>query len=342
LDEGLAESGGKGFAVTVLIPGEPPWTGVAGRSHGTVPITESSVFAVGSTTKTFTAITLLRLAEEGVLSLDDSLHRWLPAYPNVDPDITIRQLLNHTSGLSDFTDPPNWLADLLADPDRVWGKEEYFLQTIRPPYFEKGAGWSYSTSGYLLLRMIIEEATGKTVPALYHEYVIDPLGLSDTHVCPANPLPGTLAHGWMDLNGDGIYDDFSALPATAFCSATGGQVYATTGDQATLGAALMRDRTILSDVSYGEMRDFVFPSAQDEPLVYGYGLGFVWYNGAFMEGLKVWGHSGNAPGYAAAMLYLVDYDVVVSLGDNTEEGDAVGPVIRRIFPVIVEHMEGGF
>jgi D-alanyl-D-alanine carboxypeptidase len=223
LEEGLAESGGKGVAVTVLIPGEPPWSGVAGWSHGSVPITESSVFAAGSITKTFTAITLLRLAEEGVLSLDDSLHRWLPAYPDVNPDITLRQFLNHTGGLSDVTDPPNWLMDLLEDPDKVWDVEEYFLETIRPPLFEKGAGWASSTSGYLLLRMVIQHATGSTVPDLYHQYVTEPLGLNDTYVCPEDPLPSTLAHGWMDTTGDGIYEDFPRFSPVAFCSATGGR-----------------------------------------------------------------------------------------------------------------------
>jgi hypothetical protein len=103
----------------------------------------------------------------------------------------------------------------------------------------------------------------------------------------------------------------------------------------------MRDGTILTGASYSEMKDFVFPNAQDEPLVFGYGLGLAWYNSAFMEGLKVWGHSGDAPGYAAAMLNLVDYDVVVSLGDNTHAGDAVGPVIQRVFQVVAEHMDGG-
>lgn len=339
LEEGFAESDGNGFSVSVLIPGQPIWTGVAGVSHGSVPITSRSVFAAGSTTKTFTGLTLLRLAEEGRLSLDDSLHAWFPEYPHVDPDITLRQLLNHTSGMSDFVDPPTWFGDLFSEPGRVWGMEEYFLETIRDPYFEKGTAWSYSTSGYLLLRMLIEEVTGGTVAAAYREYVLDPVGMSDTYTCPDEPLPGSLAHGWIDLTGDGVYDDLTTVPITAFCTSTGGQVYSTSVDLAKLGVALMHDRTILTDASYDEMKDFYFPYAHDEPLVYGYGLGLVWYNSAFMAGEKVWGHSGNAPGYAAGMFYLVDYGVVVSAMDNTEHGQAM-PVLERIFDVVTRYMDG--
>jgi D-alanyl-D-alanine carboxypeptidase len=336
LGDGFVQTSGKGFSVAVLVPGRPMWTGVRGISHGTVPITPASVFAAGSITKTFTALTVLRLAEEGVLTLDDSLFRWLPAYPYVDSTITIRQLLNHTSGLSDFTDVPGWIIPLLGEPNRVWGMEEWFLATIRPPYFAKGTSWSYSTSGYLLLRMIIERATGSTVAALYHKYVIDPLHLDDTYVCPDDPLPGAVAHGWLDITGDGVYDDFATVPRTSFCSAAGGQIFTTAADLAKLGNALMRERTVLDDTSYVEMTDFVFPTGHDEPLVYGYGLGLVWFNATFFSAQKVWGHSGNAPGYAAGMLYLVDHDAVVAVMDNTDGGDAVG-TLNAILPVVVAH-----
>ena len=339
LETGFSQSNGIGYSVSVLLPGQPMWTGVRGVSHQIVPITPASVFAAGSITKTFTALTILRLAEEGRLGLDDPLRSWFPPYPHVDPDITIRQLLNHTSGLSDLTDVPGWMVPLLAEPDRHWDIEEYFLATIREPYFEKGTAWSYSTSGYLLLRMLIEQATGSTVAVQYHKYVIDPLGLHDTYVCPDDPLPDTTAHGWLDLTGDGAYDDLAVLPRTSFCSAAGGQVFSTTADLATLANALMHDRSFLGDAAYAEMTDFYFPSAHDEPLVYGYGLGLMWFNPAFLSGQRVLGHGGNAPGYAAGMLYLADYGAVISVMDNTERGDAMG-VLDEIIPVVVAHLEG--
>jgi D-alanyl-D-alanine carboxypeptidase len=338
LNEGFAQTDGKGFSVAVLVPGRSMWTGVVGVSHDDVPITRRTAFAAGSITKTFTAVTILRLAEDGYLSLDDSLHSWLPDYPHVDRDITIRQLLNHTAGLSDFVDVPGWIIPLLAEPNRVWGMEEYFLETIREPYFEKGTDWSYSTAGYLLLRMIIELASGSTVRDQYREYVIEPLGLNDTYVCPDDPMPADWAHGWLDITGDDIYDDFSVIPHTSFCSAVGGNVHTTPTDLATLGDALMHVRTLLDDATYAEMTDFYYPSGHDEPMVDGYGLGLMSFNSSFVSGHTVWGHGGNAPGYAAGMLYMVDYGVVVSLMDNTEYGEAM-VVLDEIFDVITEHME---
>jgi D-alanyl-D-alanine carboxypeptidase len=340
LEAGFARTNGRGFSVSVLVPGRPMWTGVRGVSHGTVPITPSSVFAAGSITKTFTALTILRLAEEGRLSLDDPVRSWFPPLPHVDAEITIRQLLNHTSGLSDFVDVPGWFTQILSDPDRVWDMEEFFLATIREPYFEKGTAWSYSTSGYLLLRMIIEQATASTVAAQYRRYVLDPLGLSDTYVCPDDPLPGDTAHGWFDVTGDGVYDDFSAVSNAAFCSAAGGQVFSTSSDLATLANALMSERTFLSDAAYAAMTDFYLPSGHDEPMVQGYGLGLMWFNPAFVSGQRVWGHGGNAPAYAAGMLYLVDHGAVVAAMDNTEEGDGM-EALNAILQVVVTHAQGG-
>jgi len=337
VDEAFAQAHGKGISVSVLVPGKPMWTGVAGVSHGSVPITEKSVFAAGSITKTFTALTLLRLKEEGYLALDDSLHAWFPAYPNVDPDITLRQLLNHTSGLSDFVDPPGWFSWLYSEPNKVWDMEEFFLETIRPPYFEKGTAWSYSTSGYLLLRMIIERATGSTIAAQYRQHVLEPLGLADTYVCPGDLLPTALVHGWFDLNGDNTYDDFHTVPNTAFCTAAGGQVYTTSADLAKLGNALMRERTILEDATYNEMTDFYYPSGHDEPMAYGYGLGLMWFDDSFISGQRAFGHGGNAPGYAAGMLFLPDYGAIVTLMDNTEEGEAMS-VLEPVLNVVMDYI----
>jgi D-alanyl-D-alanine carboxypeptidase len=339
LSEEFAKTGGQGLSVAALLPGRPIWVGTAGMSHGDVPITDRSVLGAGSITKTFTALTILSMVEEGLLSLDDSLHAWLPSYPFVDPDITIRQLLNHTGGLSDFADTPGWIFQLLDDPGRLWGMEEYFLETIRPPYFEKGTAWSYSSSGYLLLRMIIERASGGTVATQYRGRVLTPLGLEDTYTCLEDALPTDWAHGWWDLNGDGAYDDFTALPTTSWCSAVGGAVYTTPTDLVKLGNALMHARTLLDDATYEEMRDFYVPEGHDEPMVQGYGLGLMRFHPDFVSGLNVWGHGGNAPGYAAAMLYLVDYGVVIALMDNTEHGVAM-EVLNDLLRVILDGLEG--
>jgi len=97
LDNGLKKYNGKGISVAVIVPGYKTWVGVSGVSHGKTPIKPETVFDAGSITKNVVAALILKLVEEGLLSLDDPLHKWLPDYPNIDNTITIRQLLNHTS-----------------------------------------------------------------------------------------------------------------------------------------------------------------------------------------------------------------------------------------------------
>ena len=102
LDREIRASDTKGVSAAVLFPGETIWTGTSGISHDTVAISPDMLFAIGSITKNMVAALTLKLVEAHLLSLDDPLSKWLPAYPHVDSTITIRQLLNHTSGLYMF------------------------------------------------------------------------------------------------------------------------------------------------------------------------------------------------------------------------------------------------
>ncbi len=309
----------------MILPDGAKWVGVSGVSHGTTPVTPDMPFAAGSITKTWTAATILQLAEEGVLTLEDPLSEWLPAYPNVDSTITIRQLLNHTGGIYDFVEHPDyWQAAIWDDPARSWPPEETILTYLLEPYFPKGEGWHYSTSGYILLRMIIQEATGSEISTEYRSRFWDPLGLDRTYLAVEEELPENTAHGWWDLDGDGVYDDFGSTPRNAFSSGTGGQVFSTAEDLAEWAHALYHERTVLDQKSFDEMVAFLPVDTEEEPLLAGYGLGAMRFSPELFNDLEVWGHGGNAPGYAAGSFYLPDYGVSIGVTDNTEHGDAMG------------------
>ena len=124
LDNGLDAYNGIGISAAVIMPDGEMWVGVSGVSHGTTKITSDMPFGAGSIAKNFTATTILQLAEAGELTLEDSLYEWLPAYPYVDSTITVRQLLNHTSGLFDFVDNPDFWNAILEEPSKVWTPEE--------------------------------------------------------------------------------------------------------------------------------------------------------------------------------------------------------------------------
>jgi D-alanyl-D-alanine carboxypeptidase len=111
------------------------------------------LFGTGSITKNFVAALTMKLAEEKILTLDDPLSDWLPAYPYIDGRITIRQLLNHTSGHYMFWDNDSLWDELNKDRTIIWTPEE-ILAYIREPYFVPGEGWHYSNTNYLLMAMI--------------------------------------------------------------------------------------------------------------------------------------------------------------------------------------------
>jgi D-alanyl-D-alanine carboxypeptidase len=163
LDSGLNKVRGKGISAAVIMPDGWTWTGASGISHGTTKITPQMRFAAGSIGKIFTATTIMQLAEEGGLTLEDSLFKWLPDYPFIDSTITIRQLLNHTSGIFDIADNDNCWQAIFTEPSKLWTPEEFILTFNREAVFPKGTGWNYSTTGYILLRIIIKEITGSKI-----------------------------------------------------------------------------------------------------------------------------------------------------------------------------------
>lgn len=339
LDNGIATMGGKGISLALIMPDGEIWTGVSGVSHGTTPITSDMLFSIGSATKTFTAATILQLAEEGVLTLDDSLHEWLPDYPNIDNTIMIRQLLNHTGGIYNFTEHPRVWADLFADLYRSWTMEEVLENYISEPYFPKGTSWHYSNTGYLLLRLIIREAAGGGISEQYRTRLLAPNGLDGMFTAVEENPTGTVANGWFDMDGDGDYDDISNVPATAFYSAIGGGVFATAEDLATWAKAMYRDRTVLGPEYFDQMMDFVVPTP-GEDLIYGYGLGVCWFTPDLFNNLTAYGHGGDPLGYAAGCFYLPDYDVCIGILDNTEEGETMW-VINDILEIVTRYAGNG-
>ena len=164
----------KGISAGVYIPSMGTWQGVSGISHPGVPITHDMEFAIASNTKLFTAVLLLKLAENNKLSIDDSLHEFLPSYKNIDSNITIRQLLNHTSGLDDVTSIPGYPDSIMNNPKRMYTASE-LLTWAGPPAFAPGKGWEYCNTNYLIAGLIAEKVTGQPYGKLIRDSILLPL-----------------------------------------------------------------------------------------------------------------------------------------------------------------------
>jgi D-alanyl-D-alanine carboxypeptidase len=351
LDNGLKKYNGKGISAAVIVPGYKTWVGVNGVSHENIPIKADTLFDAGSITKNFVAALTLKLVEQGLLTLDDPLHKWLSDYPNIDNTITIRQLLNHTSGLYGLQGR-SAIRPILKDPGRLWTPKEVLTTLVGKPHFPKGKGWQYSNTGYLLLGMIIEKATGSKISTELRNRFWNPLGLDSTFLAIEEVLPANIAHGWIDINGDKALDDFSVFPRTALYSVFkgAGGVYSTPEDLAKWTHALFHEGKVVSKGSLDQM--VAFHSPIPKPIITGYGLGVERYKSRFFNGsifktgrkeihLELWGHAGNGPGYFAFIWYLPEYGVSIGLISNreqTQEGYILMP-INDLMSVITTNLE---
>lgn len=337
LDDGIIQYNGKGLSAAIIMPDRELLTGVSGVSHGTTPITPDMRFAAGSIAKIFTGTTILQLVEEGKITLEDSLFEWVPAYPFVDSTITIRQLLNHTSGLYDIIDNQAYWEDIFQNPSNVWTPAELIIAFNQEPLFPCGTDWNYSSvPGYALLRMIIENITEKEISIVNNDRFWIPHGLTNTFTSMGEDLPENVAHGWWDLDDDGEYDDFFSWPRTAFASGILGEVFSTAEDLAKWALALFYDKSVLNQQSLDQMLTFHSPCTGEEYFAAGYGLGAAKLNPELFNGLNAIGHTGNAPGYAAACIYLPDYEICIGFMDNTEEGNSMN-ILFDIIKIVIEH-----
>ncbi|MFJ9697639.1 serine hydrolase domain-containing protein [Kitasatospora sp. NPDC101183] len=281
--------------------GRLAWRDAAGVADldSRAPADPQGRFRIGSATKTFVATTLLQLVGEGRLDLDDRLECLLPGIVPNSTDITVRQLLNHTSGVANYTRDPafdfydqGWLTTRRYRSYSL--RDLVDIANTYPPTFAPGQDWSYSNTNYILVAMIIEKLTGHRWNDEVTRRIIRPLRLSGTSAPADFPLiPGPHAHGYFKL-GTGPVDVTALNPSMAGPS---GGIVSTTADltaflHALLGGHLLRP---------AELAAMEQTSTHGEGRTYGLGL----------QRLDTpcgtyWGHAGGIPGYMTMMLSSPD------------------------------------
>ena len=177
----------------------------------------------------------LPFANELQDAIVQALANYPPDYSNVDGKITIRQLLNHTSGLFNVFEHPDfpWVG-AGVDYSRSWKVEEVFNQFVLEPYGPPGHTQHYSSTNYLLLTAIIEEATGNSVPIEIERRFLKPMQLEQTFVSMGEPPPTSyaVAHPWVDTDRDGDLDDLYGIPLTWKATLTHPVIFSTPNDLA--------------------------------------------------------------------------------------------------------------
>jgi D-alanyl-D-alanine carboxypeptidase len=290
-------------------------------------LTPAMSFRVGSITKSFVAAVVLQLVGEGKLTLADTLQRWLPnVVPNAS-QITVRELLNHTSGIPNYTAEVTFGTALASQPSRIWTPQELvsFIDG-RPPLFAPGAVWYYSNTNFILLGLIVERITGRPLGDELRDRIFTPLRLTHSAFPGASTaMPAPYAHGYL-LPGNFLvpvrtYRDVTAWnPSWAWAA---GAVVSNADDLARFYGALLAG-DLLKPELLAEMENTVpVTTSPDGP---GYGLGLMHDAVACSD---TWGHTGGVPGYTSLVSGRRDGSrIVVVLVNTSVTTRRAGAIIR--------------
>lgn len=292
LEAARSDAGAFGVAFAAVRDGELLWTGSSGRARdGSTPLTPGTPMVIGSVTKTFVAAAILQLAEEGRLRLDDPVRRHLPEVGNLSREITIAQLLDHTSGLADLFNEET-RTGLEEQPEHAWTSEEV-LATLHAPWYQPGKGWAYANTNYYLLSLVIERLTGATLSEELSRRFLAPLGLDSTAILDGRTPGGPLEPAWTS-----IFWGSGAMSASA-------------ADLARWGDALYAG-AVLQPASRSRM-------LQLNDHDYGYGVQLV-----EVDGRKGYGHTGLLNTYTTLLYHLPEERVTLALLVNRSHVDLGG------------------
>lgn len=317
IDETLHRHPAGGLAAGVAGPGGLAFfrgSGTADAARGT-PVTEDTVFRVGSISKTFTAIAVMQLRDRGLLELDDPVSRHLrsfrlmPARASFGP-VTIRQLLTHTGGigevrgLGDFFRPTIGLAIPVGQPaPQLSG---YYRGRLRVEV-EPGTKWAYANHGFAALGQIVEDVSGEPFGAYMRANLFEPLGMHSTDFVRSGSIPAHLATGYVLRR-----RDLKAVKDRDIAVQAAGSLFASAADIGRYAAALLGGGGL--PLKPGTLSEMFQPQYRPDPRIPGLGLCF-WLGD--VEGHRTAGHGGAWPGFISALVVAPDDGVAVLAFTNT-------------------------
>lgn len=284
------------------------------------------VWPAYSITKMYTATAVLKLVEEGKIGLDQKINTCLPAnivaqVPGAEK-ISVKMLLNHSSGIENFWENPLFIVGYMENPFQTYTVSD-FLEAARERLFEPGADIAYSNTNYLLLALIIDEVTKQNHIAAFRKWLFEPLGLTATFykTLPAGQL-NNIPRLYADVDGSGELIEYTQLSLLQFANESGSNSLLSTAKEFVDYLFGLTHKKILGDAIFNEMKTPY--RGQDADEEYGLGLEFFLRNG-----IKLYGHSGSSFGGRTVLLYNPRSDISFFVGVNAG-AELGGPVLETI------------
>ncbi|KYC38827.1 hypothetical protein WA1_35080 [Scytonema hofmannii PCC 7110] len=319
----VSEQESPGATLAVVTPDGFVWTGAGGVGNlkNQTPMQTSDRLDVASVTKPMVSAIVLQLMQEGQLSLDNSLSQWLPevsSHIENSETITLRNLLNHSSGIPDYLGEYN--EALKVNPTQS-GSPQEFLKYIdgKPTNFQPGDGFSYSNTNYVLLGLVVEAVTGESLASQLRERIFEPLSMNDSFYAPQEVVPGSFQPGYTTFfSTDGTLEISSVSP-TARGFGDGG-VVSTAADLSRFIQALVNGE-LLAPTTFKQMVQDRYPGS-DPQANFNYGLGLQQIK--LTEDIELWGHTGGTDGSTTQMFYSPNQQFTAVTMNNISFRDGVG------------------
>ncbi|MDP4220645.1 MAG: serine hydrolase [Bacteroidota bacterium] len=327
-----------GIGVSISVPGRPQWSGAIGFDDETTPMDTNLAFEIASNTKTFVTALIMKLQDNGMISIKDTIGKWLPKkYPNVSGAITIEQLLNHSSGIYDYLNDDPTDAALYAfydDPSTPWTPDSILMTFVGPPNFKPGTSYRYSNTNFLLAGMIAERAGGDKLNVLLHKNFIDPLHLTRTFFGGVDSVTIPFAHNWTPLDTLNPEIDYHGLDKTGQLTGAwgAGNMISATGDLIQWVNQLYTGKVVSKNALKQMMTMHKWPDGSS------YGLGTQsapYYTKTF------YGHTGSLIGFKSAMftntadsVSLVVYMNSDAIYKDVSVNDYTIAVLNEIYRVV--------
>ena len=289
-----------------------------------IPMPVDAMFEIGSITKQFTAVALLQLRDEGKLSLDDEITKWLPDFDTRGNKVTLKRLLDHTSGIKGITEMPEF--GILSMNARFPRDSAYALIKRYPFEFKTGEAQIYNNSAFWLLGLVVEKASGGTYEDYVEKKLFAPLGMTRSMYCNSSENIERRAHGYQVQNGQ-IRRAPTNVHTWPFSA---GSLCSTAGDMVTWLKALHGGK-VLSAKSYTE---FITPARLNDGTLLGYSMGIA--VGKDTRGLNFIGHGGAIGGFTAEATWYPDAQaaivVLMNSNGNIDPGAVAGELAAELLP----------